>query len=379
MTICSSLSGGLVENPQDATSYEYHLDDGKESPYATFCFHYRSTKHLEQLNLIPQHEIRRRPISINPGKPLGLDSRMGSSNATSTPPPGLFVFGVESPDAEVFKDDIKVGSISVSEPYKALIPGPRFLKSPPRLPPARLSSLAREDTELAQRNETMAEILQRPLPELPRNVSRQASKESLWSNCPSLTPSLKQYVESEEFEDEEIRLSTAQPIFIQPESTQALELSEGGIHDQEEDSFSDYAVSPTCTETSQSPVLPSPEGYVPTTGSVLERHLTQLDSPGTSSSPKAKANVPICKAGRVLTSDVYDGSTDELKLTESEWLRRTPSPLRHKGRLVQRVLWNSQPEKAAERSSMIELSAWEDKGRNDKEYNTDEVPAGNWI
>lgn len=54
----SSPSGGLVENPQDATFYDWLLIDAKNAPYASFRFHYRSLKYMLQLNLIPQSESR---------------------------------------------------------------------------------------------------------------------------------------------------------------------------------------------------------------------------------------------------------------------------------------------------------------------------------
>ncbi|KAI4594897.1 hypothetical protein LQW54_005579 [Pestalotiopsis sp. IQ-011] len=54
----ASPSGGLVENPQDATFYDWLLIDAKNAPYASFRFHYRSLKYMLQLNLIPQSESR---------------------------------------------------------------------------------------------------------------------------------------------------------------------------------------------------------------------------------------------------------------------------------------------------------------------------------
>jgi len=46
-----------MDQPQDACFYDWYLVDPKDSPFATFRFHYRSWKNLEQLNLIPPIEL----------------------------------------------------------------------------------------------------------------------------------------------------------------------------------------------------------------------------------------------------------------------------------------------------------------------------------
>ncbi|KAI1098537.1 hypothetical protein F4804DRAFT_121024 [Jackrogersella minutella] len=375
----TSSSGGLVDDPQDATFYEYHLEDARDSPYATFCFHYRSMNHLEQLSLIPQQEVRHRLVSNNPSSTSVSDSQPDTAYATS------------SPDKRVFDGDLGPVGIALSEPSETPRQGEYFLRSPPPLSPTRSTSITIGDAEQARRDEAMAEILQRPLPGLPRTLSRQSSIDSGRSSCPSLTPSLKRYVDSEEFENEEIRLYTAQPIFMpSAEPTKAFKFNQMNTHDQEGDSISDYATSLNSTEASHSPQLPSPEGYLPTTGSVLERQLHQFDSPANRSPPKAKSKLPEA----VLTSDGQPRRTSTIKLSEAEWLRRSPSPQRRKGNLMKR-LWSPQLKKHPGRSSMVELSARKgeamDPGCPDDETptrdsrvagdteDTNEIPAGNWI
>ncbi|KAK2629089.1 hypothetical protein QTJ16_002192 [Diplocarpon rosae] len=51
-------SGGLLEKPQDAKFYDWHLKDPKDSPFATFKFHYRSWDSLTNLQLIPENHPR---------------------------------------------------------------------------------------------------------------------------------------------------------------------------------------------------------------------------------------------------------------------------------------------------------------------------------
>ncbi|KAI1371490.1 hypothetical protein F4677DRAFT_435348 [Hypoxylon crocopeplum] len=367
----ASLSGGLVDNPQDATFYEYHLEDARDSPYATFYFHYRSVKYLEQLNIIPQNETRLRPVSI------GSCNSSISNPAISPPAACQFVFGVESLNTPVFYNSIRTTSVAVPELSQAHSLEEYILKSPPELPPARPTDVAPEKPKQVRGDLDMAELLQRPLPELPKVHLRQASEESLRSNCPSLTPSLKRYAKSEDFENEEIRLSIAQHVVIPSESMQALELGGMNTHDQEDTSFSDYAASPTSSDTSESPALPSPNGYLPTTGSVLERQLSQFGSPIAQSSPKAKAKLPPSRSEGDLGGDMHIASADTLKLTESEWLRRSPSPPRRQDKLLRR-LWSPRPQQREGRSSMVELPT---RGGPSKDGtgSAGDVPTGNWV
>ncbi|KAI1205985.1 uncharacterized protein F4807DRAFT_249457 [Annulohypoxylon truncatum] len=370
-------SGGLVDDPQDASFYEYHLEDARDSPYATFCFHYRSMKYLEQLNIVPSHEARDRPASMN------------QNNTTVPGRKEDTACVVSSSDRRLFDNDVEPVGMALSSPSKA---GEYSLKNHPRLSPTRLTSMAIEDVKEG-RNGAVGKLARRPLPDPPQTLSEQMSKESIRSSCPSLTPSLKQYVESEEFEKEDIQLSMAQPVFIPSESMQALELGDVNIHDQGDNSFSDYAVSPSSTETSHSPELPPPEGYLPTTGSVLERQLNQFDSPVDQSSPKSKTKSPISQPEGALVGDVHVQEASTLMMTEAEWLRQSPSPQRRSGNLIKRF-WSPRPEKRPGRSSMVELPARKSEATNLKRSGdgtavrnahegddgyTDEVPAGNWI
>jgi hypothetical protein len=53
LTLASLPSSGLVDTPQDAKYYDWHLMDPKDKPFATFKFHYRSWDSLASLQLIP--------------------------------------------------------------------------------------------------------------------------------------------------------------------------------------------------------------------------------------------------------------------------------------------------------------------------------------
>ncbi|KAI0472184.1 hypothetical protein GGR56DRAFT_682681 [Xylariaceae sp. FL0804] len=383
-------SGGLVDNPEDATYFDYHLVDAKEAPYATFCFHYRSMKHLEQLNLVPQRDFR----PLYQGSTADMETPLICSSDTMVPGPsgssaGQFAFGVESLDSKVFDDSADNADLVRAEDTPSVAnPGQYTLRSPPALSLPPLGPISTAEQPLPLKIEITREILQRPLPELPKSHSRPSSASSLRSSCPSLTPSLKQYVESEDFELEDIRLSTAKPLLIPSESMQALELAEAGLGDGEAGSLSDYTASPSSTEASQSPELPSPGGYLPTTGSVLERHLKQFDSPIAQSSPRRGRS-----RNSAFASDSFLAETQNIArhsaihLTEAQWLRSTPSPLRRRSAGLERI-WSPRPEKrspvcepviggAAADSRAGSVASYEEASRNIS--HTNDIPVGNWI
>ncbi|KAI1750067.1 hypothetical protein F4782DRAFT_532786 [Xylaria castorea] len=372
----TSPSGGLVDNPEDATYYNYYLIDAKDSPYATFCFHYRSMKYLKQLNLVPQ-------LDMSPACRSSLDTRRERSSEksrlqSSSPLTRRFTFDATTLESQVFDDN--TGIIEGDEVSQAETNAQEeyFLKSPPELSSSSSRGAVVKAISQIPETEPSGEVQQRPLPEIPNVQTRPASASSLRSNCPSLTPSLRLYVESDDFENEEIRLSTAQPMLISSESMQALELVDTGA--EEGASFSDYASSPGSTEASRSPMLPSPRGYIPTTGSVLERHLTQYDSPIARSSPPQTQNMPSSKAGEPLDSNQIEPRTAALNLSEAEWLRHSPSPLQRKEKRAER-LWSAQPGPCID--GAVEVS--DSDGRRDNgnmEHHievTDRAPMGNWI
>ncbi|KAI0450180.1 hypothetical protein F5B21DRAFT_517629 [Xylaria acuta] len=374
----TSPSGGLVDNPEDATYYNYYLVDAKDSPYATFCFHYRSMKYLKQLNLVPQLGL-----DMSPAPRSSLNTRRerptGKPRSESTSPLARrFTFDATTLESQVFDDNF--GVIEGDEVAHAETNAPEeyFLKSPPELSPSSLRGAVAKATNRIPETELSGEVQQRPLPEIPNVQTRPASASSLRSNCPSLTPSLRLYVESDDFENEEIRLSTAQPMLISSESMQALELVDTGA--EEGTSFSDYASSPGSTETSHSPKLPSPRGYIPTTGSVLERHLTQYDSPIARSSPTQTQNMPSPKTGGPLDGDQIEPRTIALNLTEAEWLRHSPSPLQRKDKRAER-LWSHQPGPGIDEAVGVSDSSGQRHNyiveRHTEAIN--QAPMGNWI
>ncbi|KAI0396192.1 hypothetical protein F5Y17DRAFT_456321 [Xylariaceae sp. FL0594] len=327
----ASPSGGIVDNPEDATYYNYYLTDPKDAPYATFCFHYRSMKYLKQLNLVPQVDLSMSPPAKSPFRVQG-----GLSKGASRPGSPLKL-EITHPQARQSRLNAntqnfpELGSIPYDEDERKTAEEANdsatdyYFHSPIALSPSSPSDVHSDDSTKAFVNEFETDGPYRPLPEVPFSQSRPQSASSMRSTCPSLTPSLRRYVDSDEFDNEDIRLSTAQPLLITSASMQAMELNSAGA--DETASISDYAVSsPSSSEASGSPKLPSPEGYIPTTGSVLERHLKQYDSPRPSPSPSTIPNVQPHRTGSPRSKNRQDQRMSALELTETEWLRHTPSP-----------------------------------------------------
>jgi hypothetical protein len=53
LTVYRMPTGGLLDRPEDAKFYDWHLQDPKDKPFASFQFHYRSWDSLISLQLIP--------------------------------------------------------------------------------------------------------------------------------------------------------------------------------------------------------------------------------------------------------------------------------------------------------------------------------------
>jgi hypothetical protein len=208
-----------------------------------------------------------------------------------------------------------------------------FLNSPPELFPTSSSTFRIPQPSKALRDGYREPYLQRPLPELPTaappGLSRRSSVASARSATPSITPSLLQYLDQDSINPEEIEVGIAQLIHLPPsESTLSL-LSDEDPQPMPpiEYSFSDYENSPQSTNDSFSVSnnnnkTLSPTRYLPTTGSGLEHGLTLFTSP----------KHPGSGSRRSLPSAFYSEQDlallENITLTESEWMSRSPSPTR---------------------------------------------------
>jgi len=350
-------------------------------------------KYLKQLNLVPQLDLSMSPSSKSPCHTQGRFSKQTPRSKSplkldiSSPLPRRSGFGADTPALQEPNNTTDDEDEDKTAHGGNCSPGEYYLNSPTAFSPSSPSDVVSEDFTKALSSEFQTETLYRPLPEVPSSQSRPQSASSLRSNCPSLTPSLRQYVESEDFDNEEIRLSTAQPLLIPSESMQAMELISAGA--DEAASVSDYALSsPSSTEASGSPKLPSPAGYIPTTGSVLERHLNQYDSPLARSSPSTMPNIPSPSTGSPRSKTKPEQRTGILNLTEAEWLRHPPSPVKG-GEGHGKDPWSRRPRTQPTRSSLDGALRGSNHGpenmassaspRRNSVDTMDQAPVGNWI
>ncbi|KAK7967815.1 uncharacterized protein PG986_002092 [Apiospora aurea] len=322
----TSPSGGLVENPQDATFYDWLLVDPKDSPYATFCFHYRSLKHLVQLSLIPPSESQRSLPRVD----SGLSNAESPREKSPTNSPNMedndcrksgFTFGVEPLHNSAFDGTAHVPSETHQGDAMSA------LKNAPQMMPITQSTLPMPQPSMDTQDSLLEAASYRPLPEPPKAASRHSSYSSLKSNCPSLTPSLAQYVDDGEFGDDSIAIGMARTVVSSAPSM--VMLATKGAKSGESGSLSDYEHSPPSSPASDSLGHPEPGAYMTTTGSVLERHIAQLSSPLSTRAAMqpGQPRVPISFSDEAIPRRPTPTGYESLGLADSMWIRRMPSPV----------------------------------------------------
>ncbi|KAK8111798.1 uncharacterized protein PG998_008255 [Apiospora kogelbergensis] len=325
----TSPSGGLVDNPQDATFYDWLLVDPKDSPYATFCFHYRSLKHLIQLSLIPRSESQRSLSRIDSGVFIAESPEektpVNSPNMEDNDSPNSgFSFEIKPLTIPVFGRQDNV----TSEHRQRDIPSNYCLRSPPQLEPdTNTNHQSTTQASMDSQDGLVAEKYYRPLPEPPKVASRHSSYSSLKSNCPSLTPSLAQYVDDGGFGQDNIAIGMARAVVSSAPSMVTLAIK--GTKTSEDCSVSDYEHSPPSSAASDSSGHPEPDTYLTTTGSVLERNIAQFSSPSITGAamPPGRPRIPISVSEESILGPPTPTNHVSLRLADSKWVRRTPSPV----------------------------------------------------
>lgn len=320
----------MLERPEDAGFYEWHLVDPKDSPYATFKFHYRSWDNLEQLNLIPPGDLSLPPAGSSGTVGLAPKDDQGSDNLMQHPE-DIFSFGVgDTLDGAAFHDD---GSLEERVAERVLgwkTPEPLPLRSTPSLLPVSSFNQDFPQPSKALRDKCSASYLRRPLPELPHDVAKGSpSHSSDTSETPSLSPSVMRDVDNGLLEEDFIEVGVMDVIrYTKPtEKPRGVEVERAysvAVMDTTA-SASDYEASPPSTHDSNSPGVVSPGAYLVSTGSLLEQH---LNSPRFPDSPREIS--PNVRQGLGDSSDIKANRPrfSLRSLTESEWMRRTPSPVR---------------------------------------------------
>lgn len=388
-------TGGLLDKPQDAKFFDWHLRDPKDKPFATFQFHYRSWDSLVQQQLVPTEQAR----SLLPASP-SLFSLNGHPRILQEPPlpeddnteVKIRVDEVErevehrdSTDSEssntpwitsVFEDSPDHGAKNPEKPA-ALFSLPRTTSSYPlhftndaTIPTSRFSEVALDGlAESPSPPRRWGEMRHRPLPEiLSRSTSLNKSQHtrnlSTLSNATSITPSLLSYVERNTMSPE--------PPFVGVAKVLPVIASTFGLNpdpkkkDQASDSTEEpYVDAPS--EQSLPTITPSkrPLGGIFSLSNITLRKHRSLSSPTKHLSPiKQSPDLPS-ESSQLLSEDIEDGDANNvdgepspldnnmttLSLTESEWMCRTPSPVRNEKERVSQV-WNPDVEKNYFRNSL---------------------------
>ncbi|THV50480.1 hypothetical protein BGAL_0148g00040 [Botrytis galanthina] len=372
---------GLVEKPQDTRYYDWHLKDAKDNPFVTFKFHYRSWDHLEKLHLIPpnhprileaqvpamaRHLIASSQIISQPeqltesphtptkylgkvytsdqvhdslraayppfelsGSPYDPDQRqpwMSRTLDTSQLDP-LLTTKKDHRDAFIVSSD----STTEPDPFYISSSGEKGIERK-IMPISKFSALSIDGAGLASSHEWLAsEYNTRPLPDIPSRTSSAASRASATSRAPSVTPSLLSYIDRDQPSPEPV-IGTAIAVSI---DSDVSEISVEYEDDDEEDEFDEEydfeglsALSPPPSRTDSrrqgiiSPSTMQPSFSLPNVTIRKPRH--SIDEISPLRVPPRKESI----TAKSYISTASDDNTGTLSLTESEWMRRTPSPIK---------------------------------------------------
>lgn len=352
-----------MDNPQDVTFFDFHLIDPKDAPFASFRFHYRSWENLRQLSLIPRNESSifescstntvipdlEHPASTDraPQDQISLDPRVVG------PDPDESVFN-DSDSNEEWHDSIEC----IEKPRRNSV---FVLKTPPQLRPRSASF-----HNLPQPSKTLRDgatsgvpdsYLQRPLPDRPLPdlpICRpddsgliRSRKASTASAVPSVTPSLLNYVKDDSYMDESVEFGQAQKIDIRKRCPGVSHGQNRGSSHSNDTSIPEHTKTSLMRRNSKKgrSTLFSPGNYTPSTERMLENHGVRDISKGEVSSRA------IDESGSPEPNEVskkYDemgidfSKFPHLQLSESDWMRRTPSPATvPRGFLSPKRLWNN--------------------------------------
>ncbi|KAL2266460.1 hypothetical protein VTJ83DRAFT_5812 [Remersonia thermophila] len=230
----STPSMGLLDQPPMACFYDWHLLDPKDSPLATFRFHHRSLKSLQQLNLISEKEIwllRATGPKILRGiaEALCYGRHVDAGWKMSGWPPTRISTNAADAQKQPGNPETRPRVTPRTEPAaRPNVPSFAFLKSPPELFPA----VAEPSNKLPQpgkalRDACRHEYQQRPLPgrplpglpmEIPAtgvdNRSKRLSTASATSTAGSITSSLLESIEEDTSDFDYVEIGVARVVRI---------------------------------------------------------------------------------------------------------------------------------------------------------------------
>lgn len=339
----SAPSGGLIDNPQDVTFFDFHLVDPKDEPFASFRFHYRSLANLHQLNLIPSDDSSifdtfststfTDSIEITPDASI--------DDAPLEKPLGQSPIVRPDPDESVFDDD---SSSSEDQPgsqkRKQRKEKVFVLRTPPQLRPGSGTShnlpqpsktLRDGPTDGIPNSYLQRPLPDRPLPELPVGVPNEICGPSRKISTASIATSLLSYVKNGSFLDESVEYGHAQEVPVYKAKSDTFPAHNARQRDPDGESVSKYenylpSVDDLKAKQFQSA---SPDKHRVSNGKGPKNYTGCLDMDH--GSPPAKAGKFACpKAGKsfVNIGEKYiDFSRyPHLQLDEHEWISQSPSP-----------------------------------------------------
>ncbi|QSZ30493.1 hypothetical protein DSL72_000047 [Monilinia vaccinii-corymbosi] len=389
---------GLVEKPQDSRFFDWHLKDAKDNPFATFKFHYRTWDNLQSLQLIPPDHARNLENQVPSmarhlmSPSLSMSSLNKSPASPHTPtkylgkvytsdqvhdslqvayPPLDHNGSPYSPDISKHwtrtSDKKRMGSsLAVNKGHRDAFvvptdpptePDPFYISAPKQrylesriMPISKFSALSIDGAGSPSSHEWLdTDYNSRPLPEIPSRNSSAASRASAKSRAPSVTPSLLSYFDRDQSSPEPI-IGTAIAVTIDSDVSEISMMYEED--DTEDEDFEDHdfegisALSPPPSRIDakrQGIISASP---IQTSFSLpnvtLRKPKRSPDKLSPLKIPPRKESVYHAVNGHFHTSTSSDENTGTISLSESEWMRRTPSPV--KGALIER-LWSPTPEK----------------------------------
>lgn len=340
----SAPSGGLLDNPQDVTFFDFHLIDPRDEPFASFRFHYRSLSNLRHLNLIPSDDSN---IFDTFSTSTFMDSIDLTADASIDEPPvekapSRSPVPRPDPDESVFDDNS-----SSSEDQLDLTQGgkPRkekvfVLRTPPQLRPGSGTShnlpqpskhLRDGSTKGIPDTYLQRPLPDRPLPDLPIGVPNEVCGPSRKTSTASIATSLLSYVKDGSFLDESVEYGHAQEVPVYKAKKDAFPAHHHHQRDPDDLSVSDYEdyLSPEDDfKVKQSQLAPLGK-YTGSSGNRLNNYTGVVDTKDRSPSAKdAKTTRPKASKSVVnIGEKCIDFSRfPHLLLDEYEWIRRSPSP-----------------------------------------------------
>ncbi|POS76095.1 hypothetical protein DHEL01_v205506 [Diaporthe helianthi] len=338
----STPSGGLLDNPQDVTFFDFHLIDAKDEPFASFRFHYRSSENLRQLNLIPRDDSNilntfstskfTDCIDLSPDVSIGevVIEKSPSPSQISRPVLDESVFDADSSSSD---DQLDPAQHSKLRKEKVFV-----LRTPPQLRPGfetshnlpqPSKSLRDGSTEGIPDSYLQRPLPDRPLPDLPVGVPNEVCGPSRKTSTASIATSLLSYVKDGSFLDESVEYGHAQEVPVYRAKTDASP-AQRYQHDPDDLPVSDYENylssedEPEVNQSQPAFVGKHPAG----SGNRLRNHTDFQSSKNASPEKNTKTAGPETSKSVVNIGDrcIDFSRFPHLQLDEYEWIRRSPSP-----------------------------------------------------